>query len=121
MGKWSGSYRAPGDITFGFTARYQDGQPFSRVVVAQGLSTGPEMVHAYWMGRTRFTYTLTLNTRIEKGFTIGGRRAAIRVDVFNATQHRNEVEEDVLTTPRFRRSSAVQPPLAVRVGFRIAM
>lgn len=121
VGKWSGSYRAPGEITFGFTVRYQDGQPFSRVVVAQGLSTGPEMVHAYWMGRTRFTYTLTLNTRIEKGFTIGGRRAALRVDVFNATQHRNEVEEDVLTTPQFRRSTAVQPPLTVRVGFRIWM
>lgn len=121
VGKWSGSYRAPGDMTFGFTVRYQDGQPFSRVVVAQGLSTGPEMVHAYWMGRTRFTYTLTLNTRLEKGFTIAGRRAAIRVDVFNATQHRNEVEEDVLTTPQFRRSSAVQPPLTMRVGFRIAM
>lgn len=121
VGKWSGSYRAPGDLTFGFTARYQDGQPFSRAVVTQGLSTGPELVHAYWVGRTRFTYTLTLNTRIEKGFTIGGRRAAIRVDVFNATQHRNEVEEDVLTTPQFRRSSAVQPPLTVRVGFRIGM
>lgn len=121
IGKWSGSYRAPGDITVGFTARYQDGQAFSRVVVAQGLSTGPEMVHAYAMGRTRFTYTLTLNTRIEKGFTLAGRRAAVRVDVFNATQHRNEVEEDVLTTPQFRRSTAVQPPLTVRVGFRIAM
>jgi hypothetical protein len=121
VGKWSGSYRAPWDITVGFTARYQDGQPFSRVVVAQGLSTGPEMVHAYAIGRTRFTYTLTLNTRLEKGFTLAGRRAAVRVDVFNATQHRNEVEEDVLTTPQFRRSTAVQPPLTVRVGFRIAM
>jgi hypothetical protein len=121
VGKWSGSYRAPGDITFGFTARYQDGQPFSRVVVAHGLSTGPEMIHAYRMGRTRFTYTLTLNTRIEKGFSIGSRRAAIRVDVFNGTQHRNEVEEDVLSTPQFRRSTAVQPPLTVRIGFTIAM
>jgi hypothetical protein len=120
VGKWSGTYRAPGDITFGFTARYQDGQPFSRVVVATNLSTGPEMIHAYHVSRTRFTYTLTLNTRIEKGFNIAGRRAAVRVDIFNATQHRNEVEEDVLTTPQFRRSSAVQPPLTVRVGFRVA-
>jgi hypothetical protein len=119
VGKFSGSYRAPGDITVGVTARYQDGQPFSRVVVAQGLTTGPEMVHAYRVARTRFTYTLTLNTRIEKGFSVAGRRAAIHIDVFNATRHSNEVEEDVLTTPQFRRSTAVQPPLTVRLGFRI--
>ena len=121
VGKWSATYRAPGDIRVGFSARYQDGQPFSRVVVAPDLAQGPEMLHAYSIGRTRFTYTLTLDVRVEKELTIGGRRAAVHVDVFNATRHLNEVEEDVLTTPAFRRSTAMQPPLTVRVGFRIGM
>ncbi len=121
VAKWSTSYRAPGDIRVGFSARYQDGQPFSRVVIAENLASGAQMIHAYRIGRTRFTYTLTLDIRLEKGFTIAGRRSALQLDVFNATRHRNEVEEDVLTTPNFRRSTAVQPPLTFRVGFRIGL
>lgn len=121
VAKWSTSYRAPGDIRIGFSARYQDGQPFSRVVIAPDLSSGAQMIHAYRIGRTRFTYTLTLDIRVEKGFTMAGRRSALQLDVFNATRHRNEVEEDVLTTPNFRRSTAVQPPLTFRVGFRIGL
>lgn len=118
VGKLSASYRAPGDIRLGFSARYQDGQPFSRIVVAPNLAGGAEMIHAYRIGRTRFTYTLTLDVRIAKDFSIAGRRSSVYLDVFNATRHLNEVEEDVLTTPSFRRSTAMQPPLTARLGFR---
>jgi hypothetical protein len=38
------------------------------------------------------------------------------MDAFTLTDHRNEVEEDVVTGPTFRRSTAVQPPLTTRVG-----
>ncbi len=121
VGKWSGSYRAPWDIRMGWSARYQDGQPFTRLVIAPDLAGGPEMIHAYRTGRTRYTYTLTLDVRIEKGISIAGRRAAVHLDVFNATRHQNEVEEDAVTGPRFRRSTAIQPPLALRLGFRIGL
>jgi hypothetical protein len=47
-----------------------------------------------------------------------GRDAAVMFDVFNATQHKNEVNEDAATTLRFRLSTAVQPPMTARVGFR---
>ena len=88
------------------------------LVVVPNLVTGPEMVHAYRVGRTRFTYTGTVDLRVEKGFGIGGQRAAIRLDAFNLTNHPNEVEEDVVTGPNFRRSTAVQPPLTLRFGLR---
>jgi hypothetical protein len=120
VGKLSASYDAPGDIRLAFSARYSDGQPFSRVVIAPDLAGGPEMVHAYRTGRTRYTYTLTLDARVAKGFSIGRARAMVHVDVFNATRHLNEVEEDVLTTPSFRQSTAMQPPLAARIGFRFS-
>jgi hypothetical protein len=120
VSKLSASYRAPGDIRLAFSARYQDGQPFSRIVVAPDLAGGAEMIHAYRIGRTRFTYTLTLDVRVAKDFSIAGKRSSLYLDVFNATRHLNEVEEDVLTTPSFRRSTAMQPPLAARVGFRIS-
>jgi hypothetical protein len=120
VGKFLAAYRAPGDIRFAVAARYQDGQPFSRVVVAPDLSTGAEMIHAYRTGRTRYTFTLTVDARVAKDFSIGGARGSVHIDVFNLTRSLNEVEEDVLTTPSFRRSTAMQPPLAARVGFRIS-
>ncbi len=118
VAKWSTSYRAPGDIRLAGVVRYQDGQPFTRLVVIPDLAGGPEIVEAHAPGLTRFTYTATIDARVEKGFTIHGRRAAVRLDVFNLTNHRNEVEEDVVTGPLFRRSTAVQPPRTLRFGLR---
>src|SRR5205823_9680133 len=45
--KWTTSYRADHDLRMAVAARYEDGQPFSRVVVAPDLAQGPEMVEAY--------------------------------------------------------------------------
>jgi hypothetical protein len=119
VGKWSGSYRAPGDIRTAFAVRYQDGQPFTRLVVAPDLAGGPEVVHAYRVGRTRFTYTATVDLRLEKGFSFGQHRVALHLDVFNLTNHANEVEEDVVSGPLFRLSTAVQPPRTLRAGFSL--
>lgn len=118
VGKLAGTVHLPLAFRFGFAARYQDGQPFSRIVVVPDLATGPEMIHAYRTGRTRYTYTLTLDLRLQKTLRIMGREAAVMVDVFNATQHKNEVNEDAATTPLFRLSTAVQPPMTARVGMR---
>jgi hypothetical protein len=118
IGKWSGMYTAPADVRLGGTVRYQDGQPFSRLVVAPDLAGGPEVFEAYEMGLTRFTYTGTVDLRFEKGFEIAERRAVFGVDIFNFTNFANEVEEDVVTGPTFRRPTALQPPLTFRVGIR---
>lgn len=118
VGKLAGTVHLPFAARFGFAARYQDGQPFSRIVVVPDLAMGPEMIHAYRTGRTRYTYTLTLDLRLQKSFRVVGREAAVMVDVFNATRHTNEVNEDAATTPLFRLSTAVQPPMTARVGFR---
>jgi len=101
------------------TTRYQDGQPFSRLVIAPGLAQGPEVIQAYRSGRTRFTFTFTLDARIEKGVTIAGHRAAIRLDVFNLSNAHLEVEENAVTGASFRATTAVQPPRTLRLGFDI--
>jgi hypothetical protein len=118
VGKVSAGYRAPGDVRVATSVRYQDGQPFTRFVVAPDLAGGPEIVHAYSVGRTRFTYTATVDVRLEKGISLGRGRVAVRVDAFNLTNHANEVEEDVLSGPTFRLSTAVQPPRTLRLGLR---
>jgi len=117
--KWSTLYKGAHDIHAAATVRYQDGQPFSRVVLASGLSQGPELVPAFPSGLTRFTYTLTLDARVEKGFALGhSRRVAIALDLFNLTNMANEVEENPLTGASFRATTAVQPPRTARLGFK---
>jgi hypothetical protein len=117
--KWSTGYHGPRGIRAAVTARYEDGQPFSRLVIAQGLAQGPEIVSAYHPGRTRFTFIGTIDARLEKDFRIGPRRAAIRLDLFNLTNFGYEVEENALTGPDFRKTTAVQPPRALRLGFHV--
>jgi hypothetical protein len=117
--KWTTSYLAPHDWHVAVAARYQDGQPFARLVVAPDLAQGPEIVQAYWSGRTRFTFTLTVDARVEKGFFVAGHRAAVTLDIFNLPNVRKQVEEDPVTGATFRDTTAVQPPRTLRLGFRI--
>ena len=67
------SFRATS--TFGLIGRYQDGQHFARLVVMHGLNQGAEAVRAFRNGRTRFTFSMTVDARLQKGFTVGGRTA----------------------------------------------
>ena len=117
--KLASGFQAPHGIHVAISARYEDGQPFARLVVAPDLAQGPALVQAYENGRTRFMFFATIDARIEKWFTVGRRRAALRLDVFNLTNLDNEVEENPLTGVDFRRTTAVQPPRAVRLGFHV--
>ena len=66
----------------------------------------------------RFTYTLTVDARIEKALLLGPRRLALVVEAFNLLGVRNEVEENPVWGASFRDPTAVQPPRAVRLGAR---
>jgi hypothetical protein len=116
--KISSSYRAPGDVRLGVAARYQDGQPFARLVIAPNLAQGPEAVQAVFNSRHRFTFTFTLDARVEKGVRVGRGRIAAIAEAFNVLDNRLEVEEDVVDGPGFRTVTAVQPPRALRFGLR---
>jgi hypothetical protein len=118
--KWMTVYEAPHDIHAAVTARYQDGQPFTRLVLAPDLNQGPEIIQAYRPGRTRFLYTVTIDAQISKGFRFGhGREASLVVNVYNLTNQANEVEENPITGASFRLTTAVQPPRTIRVGFNV--
>ncbi len=129
-------WRAPGDWRAGVVARYQDGQPFGRVVVVPDLAQGPEAVPATPRGQIargwaldeqgryivpsghRFTFTLTVDARIEKGLRWGTHRLAFVAEAFNLLGTRNEVEENPVWGPSFREPTAFQPPRVVKFGLR---
>jgi hypothetical protein len=117
--KLAAAYHAPADLRLALVARYQDGQPFARLVIAPDLAQGPEAVRAIPNGRSRFTYTLTVDARLEKGVTLGRARIAALLDAFNLLDMHNEIEEDVVSGATFRAVSAVQPPRALRLGLRV--
>jgi TonB dependent receptor/Carboxypeptidase regulatory-like domain len=117
--KIASRYRAPGDFRLGVVARYEDGQPFGRWLLVPDLRQGPLLVEAFARGRSRFTFALTVDARVEKGFRWGATRAAAFVEGFNVLNTANEVEEDVLTSPSYRTVIARQPPRIVRAGLRV--
>ena len=116
--KWSAMYALPYGLRGGTAARYQDGQHFTRVVIAPDVPQGVDFVPALARGLTRFTYTFTLDTRLEKALQAAGGRASVILEVTNLLNTNNEVEEDEVTGPAFRAPTAVQPPRSVRFGVR---
>lgn len=117
--KVASRYAAPGDIRLGVVARYQDGQPFARLVIVPGLAQGTEFVPAVPNGRHRFEFAITVDARVEKGFHLGRARLAAVAEGFNLLHNAHEVEEDVVTGPGFRTPTASQPPRVFRVGLRL--
>jgi hypothetical protein len=120
MVKLSAVYRFPAATRLGLVARYQDGQPFSRLTVFPALNQGPEAVRSFPNGGARFMFTGTLDARIQKGFGPDGQRFAILLDAYNVLNMTNEVDERVVTGPLYRTITSIQPPRTVHVGFRAA-
>jgi hypothetical protein len=118
--KWSTVIDDGRGFHAGVSARYQDGQPFTRLVVVPGLNQGPEIVQAYRVGATRFLFTVTIDAEIAQAFRFGhNREAQFAVDIFNLANQANEVEENPIGGPSFRQTTAVQPPRTLRVGFKV--
>jgi len=118
-GKVAATYRFPDDWSLGAIARYHDGQPFSRLVIVPNLTQGADYVRAFASGGSRFTFTATLDVRLQKVMTISGYRVAGFVDGYNLTNRSDEVEERAVTGAAFRTPTAFQPPRTVRFGARL--
>jgi hypothetical protein len=118
-GKFAAVYAAPAKVRVGLVARYQDGQPFSRVLVFPQLAQGAEAVRAFTAGESRFMFVGTLDLRVQRRFTIGGYDVNAFLDVFNLPGMSNSVEEDVSERPDVRVPTATQPPRAVHLGMRV--
>jgi len=121
IGKIIGAFDLPSRISLGIVARYEDGQPFSRLAVFDNLNQGPEAVVAYPNGRpTRFTFISTTDVRLQKVTKIGAKQVTLIVDGFNVFNIGREVGEYVIGDANFRATTLIEPPRTIRVGLRIA-
>ncbi len=117
--KTAATYTFPRDTTLGIIGRYQDGQHFARMVIYPDLNQGAEAVRAFRNGRTRFTFEMTVDARLQKGFRIGGHRADVFLEAYNLFNEYLEVEEDTVSGPTSRMKTASQPPRAIYFGLRV--
>jgi hypothetical protein len=113
------SYQFDHDLSVGLVGRYQDGQHFARMVVLDSLNQGAEAVRAFRNGRTRFTFSMTVDGRLQKGFTVGGRRIALTLEAYNIFNQALSIEELQVTGAGSRVETAVQPPRVIHFGVRI--
>jgi hypothetical protein len=112
--KVTGTYNAGHRLTFSTAARYADGQNFARLVVAPDLPQGRDVVRAFANGKTKFTYTMTLDVRAQKVLTVRGRDVTLGLEAYNAIDLHNEVEEVTITGPDWRKPTFAQPPRVIR-------
>ena len=117
--KTAGGAHLPGDIRLGLAARYQDGEHFARLVIVPGLNQGTEAIRAFSNGRTRFTYTLTIDARLQKTFTAGAHHVTAIIDAYNLLNTATEIEEFPVTGPTSRLTAAVQPPRSLHIGLKL--
>jgi hypothetical protein len=118
--KIASTFQMGHDVDVGLIARYQDGQHFARLVIMEGLNQGAEAVRAFPNGKTRFTFSGTLDARLQKALRAGGRRVTAIVDAYNLLNLAYEVEEFSVTGATSRLTSAVQPPRVVQVGLKLS-
>jgi hypothetical protein len=117
--KMAGTYRFSDTLRLGMAARYQDGQHFARLLVVPGLNQGTEAIRAFVNGKTRFTYTMTWDARLQKDFKVYGARLTSILDAYNMFNTATEIEEVAVTGPLSRTVSAVQPPRSVHLGIKL--
>ena len=88
-------------------------------MIAPDLPQGPEAIRAYANGRSRFTYALTVDGRVDASRRWRAVSIGVAIESFNLLNTKNEVEEDVVTGPSFRTPTAVQPPRVLRMMLRV--
>jgi hypothetical protein len=118
-GKIAAVFGLPAGIRAGVIARYQDGQPFARVLVFPILDQGAQAVRAFANGDSRFMFIGTLDARLQKDIPFGAARLDVYLDAYNLLNLSNSVEEDVTAPPDVRIATALQPPRSFHVGLRL--
>ncbi|MGE0449807.1 MAG: hypothetical protein AB7Q29_09515 [Vicinamibacterales bacterium] len=118
-GKLAAIVALPSDVRVGLIARYQDGQPFSRVRVFTDLRQGAEAIRGFASGDSRFMFIGTLDVRVQKRVALRRGSVAVFLDGYNVLNMSNSVEEDVARAVDVRIPTAIQPPRTLQVGIRL--
>lgn len=115
------SLHLPGEIKAGFIAKYYDGQPFSRKIIAPHLSQGPIFIQAFPRGIARYEFNMTVDFRLEKSFAWSNLKSSFFLEGYNIFNQHLATQENEWTSPEFplRWATEIQPPRAFRLGLKL--
>jgi hypothetical protein len=116
--KVHGTYLAPWDTQLTPSLRLQSGQPFGRTFSASIPGLGNTRILAEPIGTRRMDRIVMMDVRIEKGFRVAGRRAAVFVDVFNLFNS-NAEQNLSWSSGAFLRPLDIVAPRILRLGARL--
>jgi hypothetical protein len=113
------SLALPLGTRLGFLAKYYDGQPFTRMIIVDGLNQGPLFIQAHPRGVARYEYNMTVDVRLEKSLRLGSTVLRLMADVFNVFNQSQATEESPWTNAEFplRFATHIQSPRFIRAGF----
>lgn len=107
------------ELSLSTAIRYRDGQPFTRIVVAE-LPQGPTPIMAVWRGAPRHTFHMVVDARARYDIALAGFDAAVVLDAFNLLGSGVELLEQPRTRGEFRRSLEMVPGRALFVSLELA-
>jgi hypothetical protein len=118
-GKLALTARGPLGIDIGTAIRYWDGQPFTRHIFFPDLGQGFTIVQAYYRGRLRYAFNMTVDVRLEREFPLGRSRVALALDAFNLFNQTLQTGENARSGETFRDPTFVQPARTVALQGRL--
>ena len=117
--KWLAGVHPWRNLTIALAARYRDGEPFNRVVVAEGLPQGAEVLMAQRRGRVRHTFAMTWDVRVRYDFVVAPYVVTLGLDVYNFWGSATELLEDPRTTSAYRAPLETVPDRAMLVSLEV--
>jgi hypothetical protein len=114
-----GSLALPLGTRLGFAVKYYDGQPFTRMIIVDGLNQGPLFIQAHPRGVARYEFNMTVDLRLEKTLRFGSTVFRLMADAFNVFNQNQATEESPWTNAEFplRFATRIQSPRLIRAGF----
>ncbi|MBI3178103.1 MAG: hypothetical protein HYZ27_00490 [Deltaproteobacteria bacterium] len=107
------------DLSVAMALRYRDGQPFTRIVIAE-LPQGPTPLMAVQRGGPRHTFHMRVDARARYRFDAGPFAASLMVDGYNLLGPGSEILEDPRAGASFRAPLEMVPARAVMATLEVA-
>jgi hypothetical protein len=99
--------------------KYYDGQPFARKIIITAMNQGPFYVQAFYRGKARYEFNMTVDVRLEKIINFGKATGRIFLDGYNIFNWAWATQENEWTGPEFtlRYATEIESPRVFRLGF----
>ena len=117
--KWLAGVQPLHNLSIALAARYRDGEPFNRVVVAEGLPQGAEVLMAQRRGRVRHTFAMTWDVRVRYDIELTPYVVTLGLDVYNFWGSATELLEDPRTSAAYRTPLETVPDRAILVSLEV--